>query len=90
MKKRLYEVKDCFKDQCPKLWEHLEATDKTSIKFCNECQENVYKATSKAKLLEYGAEGKCVAYFHYEEEPLLGYVQAPSYNISDYIPKKPK
>ena len=81
MKKRVYKVKDCFKSQCPQSWSLLENTNSTSIKFCGECQKSVYKATNRKKLLEYANEGKCVAYFHYEEPMYLGEVIPPQNNF---------
>ena len=45
----------------------------------------------KAKLLEYAAEGKCLAYFHYEKEMLLGKPMEPeNYFIPSYPLKKNK
>jgi hypothetical protein len=87
-RRRIYAIKYCFKFQCPKLWDDLEKTESESIKFCNECQNNVYKATNKGMLSKYAAEGKCVAYFHYEKEMLLGMPRQPENNFIPSIPLK--
>ena len=69
-----YEKKEIFKDsrlfefQCPQRWEFLESLDTPGVKHCSECDRNVHKATNKAQLLQFGKEGKCAAYFDYEED----------------------
>ena len=89
-RRKVYEVKDCFEFECPKRWEELEATNKATVKFCNQCEKNVYKATSEAKLKKYAEEGKCVAYFHYEH-PIIGMQAAPPFeNISNNYPNPDK
>jgi len=85
-KARVYKVQDCFEFICPERWDNLEPTDDPSIRSCSQCERNVYKATNKAKLLEFGKEGKCVAYFQYEEF-LMGKVIMPVHRIEPTPPR---
>ena len=71
--KRYLKIQDCFEFQCPQRWEYLKPTYKSGVKHCGECDRNVYMATNKAQLLKLGDEGKCAAYFAYENA-LLGMV----------------
>ena len=71
--KRYLKIQDCFVFQCPQSWGHLKPTDKSGAKHFVECDCNVYIATDKAQLLKFGDEGKCAAYFAYENA-LLGMV----------------
>ena len=87
IKRRYLKIQDCFEFQCPQRWEDLEPTDQPGVKHCGECDRNVHKATNKAQLLKLGDEGKCAAYFAYEQA-LLG-MPAPTFN-EDPIPLKPK
>ena len=74
-KKRYLKIQDCFEFQCPQRWEFLDSQDTSGVKHCNECDRKVHKATNKAQLLQFGKEGKCVAYFDYEEV-LIGMVDS--------------
>ena len=88
MRKRRYlKIQDCFEFQCPQRWDDLEPTDHPGVKHCGECDRNVHKATNKAQLLKLGDEGKCAAYFAYEQA-LLGMISPPFYE--EPIPLKPK
>ena len=72
-KKRYLKIQDCFVFQCPQRWTELKTTNIPGVKHCGECDRNVHKATNKAQLLQFGKEGKCAAYFEYEQV-LLGIV----------------
>ena len=73
MRRRYIKIQDCFTLQCPQRWNHLEPTKDKGVKYCAECSRNVYKAKNKKELLKLGEEGKCAAYFAYEDV-LLGMV----------------
>ena len=87
IKRRYLKIQDCFEFQCPQRWENLEPTDQPGVKHCGECDRDVHKATNKAQLLKLGDEGKCAAYFAYEQA-LLGMISLPFYE--EPIPLKPK
>ena len=79
-KKRYLKIQDCFEFICPERWENLKFTDQSGVKSCTQCDRKVYKATNKSELLKLGREGKCAAYFAYEEV-LLGRLNPPVFKI---------
>ena len=76
-KKRYLKIQDCFEFLCPEKWRNLDSTSTPGVKHCDVCDKNVYKATNKAQLLELGKQGKCAAYFGYEEM-LIGMIHPES------------
>jgi uncharacterized protein (TIGR02996 family) len=46
---------------CPKTWDQLAATDDVSVRFCGECQQNVYHCTSIEEARNHVAEERCVS-----------------------------
>ena len=86
MRKRRYlKIQDCFEFLCPEKWTELDSTSTPGVKHCGVCDKNVHKATNKAQLLELGKQGKCAAYFEYEEM-LLG-KPGPSFDEEFKPPK---
>lgn len=49
--------------ECPKDWFELTPTNKSGIKHCNTCHQEVFLCLDKAELNERIIEGVCVAYF---------------------------
>ena len=80
-KKRYLKIQDCFEFLCPERWEGLEPIEEPGVKHCGHCDRNVYKATNKAQLLKLGEEGKCAAYFAYEQTT-IGIVLPPMENVT--------
>jgi len=83
-KKRYLKIQDCFEFQCPQRWTELKTTNIPGVKHCGECDRNVHKATNKAQLLQFGKEGKCAAYFEYEQV-LLGMI-SPTFENEVILP----
>ena len=86
MRRRYLKIQECFEFLCPQEWIELDFTSTSGVKHCGVCKKNVHKATNKAQLLELGKQGKCVAYFEYEEM-LLGMVDPTSDN-NIILPKR--
>ncbi len=56
------EVRNCrFKYQCPNDWSALDRTDKSNVRFCHQCNENVYFCSSSEELREALVNDYCVA-----------------------------
>lgn len=52
-----------FEYECPKNWFELEATSKAAIKYCTECNKDVYLCINQEEL-DYAISQKfCIAYF---------------------------
>ncbi len=51
-----------FEFQCPKQWDALKETSDKSVRFCDQCDHNVYFCTTDEQILKAGSEGKCIAY----------------------------
>ena len=56
------DIRNCnIKYRCPKSWHSLEKTSDDNIKFCHECEENVYYCSDKDSLLIAMQHNHCVA-----------------------------
>jgi len=51
-----------FEFQCTKQWDALKETSDKSVRFCDQCDHNVYFCTTDEQILKAGSEGKCIAY----------------------------
>ncbi len=70
-----------FKFRCPKKWDDLVQTAEDSVRFCMECQENVYLVQTDTETLQRARAGQCVARRRpedTEEDALLGEI-GPEY-----------
>lgn len=50
-----------FAYRCPKTWEALYETNIESIRFCDQCEKNVFLSRSADEALARGAKGECIA-----------------------------
>ena len=57
-----------FRKKCPQLWENLKPTENESVKFCDECSQNVYYAQTDQEAISYAEQGFCIAKEQYENE----------------------
>jgi hypothetical protein len=58
-------IRNCdvtFQTRCPKQWAELAATDQNTIRYCNECDQNVYFCHSVEELKRRTANQQCVAF----------------------------
>jgi len=55
-------IEQCtFAYQCPKSWDQLFRTNVDSVRFCDQCEKNVYLSNSSTGALEHASKGECVA-----------------------------
>ena len=66
-KKRYLKIQDCFEFLCPEKWADLDFISAPVGKHCTVFDKDVHRTTNKAQLLKLGKQGKCAAYFEYEE-----------------------
>jgi hypothetical protein len=52
-----------FVFKCPQQWNLMKRTESDGVRFCGECERNVYFAESAQELDKFSREGKCVAVF---------------------------
>lgn len=50
-----------FEFKCPKKWGLLQATQNESVRFCKECQKNVFYCSSPIEVIKHSALGNCIA-----------------------------
>src|SRR5262249_27093449 len=50
-----------FKFRCPKKWDRLEPTHQAEVRFCDNCQENVYYCLPIGEAKQHARQGHCVA-----------------------------
>ncbi len=68
------EIFNCdFVFKCPQQWDKMAETENEGIRFCGECQKNVYFADSPEVLNQLSREGKCVAVWQ----------EFPDYNLQN-------
>ena len=87
-----------FAYQCPKSWDQLFKTNVDSVRFCDQCDRNVYLSNSSTEALEHASKGECVA-IPIEltnaskrnldrREMVVGDLGPPPYRLSRPIPRK--
>lgn len=60
-----------FRFKCPKKWDRLAVTGKENIRYCNQCERNVYYCLTREDVRGHADAGECVA-FETEAEMFLG------------------
>lgn len=50
-----------FRLECPKLWEKLNPTSDTTIRFCETCRKNVHLCDSMEEVHHHASLGNCIA-----------------------------
>jgi len=59
--------------RCPRLWNELEETEVDSVRFCNECERDVFLCLTEESYQKAIEQGLCVALqSEVEEELVLG------------------
>lgn len=59
------DIRNCdvrFQTRCPKQWADLTPTDENTVRYCNECQQNVYFCHSSEELKRRTGNDQCVAF----------------------------
>mgnify|MGYP000742321081 CR=1 FL=1 len=73
MARSLY-IENCeysVKYECPLKWKNLKKTDDPTIRFCNECNKNVYQCKNENDMDEHIKLNHCIAL---EEHMVMGYI----------------
>lgn len=63
-----------FEYKCSLDWNNLEKSESNDIRFCSNCEKNVYFAHSQSELNQFASEGKCVAF---NPEPINTFPDVP-------------
>ena len=50
-----------FAYRCPKTWDQLFQTSVDSVRFCDQCERNVFLSNSSTEALDHASKGECVA-----------------------------
>ena len=50
-----------FAYKCPQVWQLLDPTDQEGIRYCGECQREVFLCSSEEELRAHAKQGHCVA-----------------------------
>ncbi len=59
------EIRNCdmeFQIRCPKKWADLMPTGGSAVRYCNECEKNVYFCRSTEELMLRSTQNQCVAF----------------------------
>ena len=57
----LWNCVNAFEFECPRYWDTLTETDKETVRYCEECKENVFLCETPADFVTHGEQGHCVA-----------------------------
>lgn len=66
------EIANCFDYRCPKVWNRLKKTDREGVRFCKECERDVFFTENREEAQQLAKDGKCVAFRVSDEE--IGHV----------------
>jgi hypothetical protein len=58
---QLWNCENAFEYKCPREWKSLAPTESESVRFCDECHQNVYMCESPEEFVRNGKQGRCVA-----------------------------
>lgn len=91
MNQPIDKFKNCsFFYKCPLDWETFLQTDNDDIRFCSECNENVFRAYTEQEFNKLGEEGRCVVIMEDDEfenltsvKPTMGIVDHRRYELGD-------
>ena len=50
-----------FRFRCPKLWENLQSTEDSDIRFCETCRRNVHLCHDMGEVAGHALAGNCIA-----------------------------
>lgn len=75
-----------LKFKCPNEWTELDLTPVPGIRFCTDCQSNVYFAATQSEFEQYASQGKCVALIE-DESVVLG---TPAGYVEPYVLVQPQ
>ena len=65
--------------ECPLEWKNLKKTDDSKIRFCNECNKNVYRCKTEKDMDEHIQLNHCIAV---NEPQVMGMmIDQPKYNL---------
>jgi hypothetical protein len=72
MKKiNIYDIINCnLEYECHLRWDQLDQTDKSDVRYCQDCKSNVTFVRTQEELAIASDEGKCVAYIMFKGEAL--------------------
>lgn len=75
------DIRNCtpeFSLQCPKQWSQLTSTATPTIRFCNQCSQNVHFCLTTDELIQRTADNQCVAFCDSESQSVtLGSLEFP-------------
>ena len=75
------DVRNCdpqFSLQCPKQWSQLASTDTPTIRFCDQCDQNVHFCLTADELNQRTSQNQCVALCDSETQSvILGLLEFP-------------
>ena len=57
-----------FAFRCPKKWSELNVTDTKRVRFCDNCEKEVYLATSGLEFERHARKNRCVALAQFDEQ----------------------
>ena len=75
----LLEIENCPLDYvCAKTWDDLAETNEQNVRFCTQCNHEVYFCETMEEFDKRAAAGECVAYLCYRDDGRLpAYIDNP-------------
>ena len=77
-----FNIENCeykVKYKCPLEWKNLKETKDSKIRFCDECNKNVYRCKTSEDIVKHINLNNCIAVEKNDErpEPLMGDIDFP-------------
>ena len=75
-----FNIENCeykVKYKCPLEWKNLKETKDSKIRFCNECNKNVYRCETSEDIDKHINLNNCIAIENRDEPPLMGDIAFP-------------
>ena len=84
-----FNIENCeykVKYKCPLKWKNLKETKDSEIRFCNECNKNVYRCETSEDIDRHISLNNCIAIENRDKPSLMGDIAYPNDGSDGDVP----